>query len=193
MTAFIGCDIFQEEIDWVLKRHPEIKADARWIRAGLHNDMDLLEKTLREALEERRGTGDLRLFIGGGCLPHMPEIAKEYGFPVMRVKNCLEAILGPERLKELESGRTMVVTPSWLRKTWFAADGIRAMLGWDDVDFRQNFGRYDRILLLDPGLEPVTDMEILEAFETIQVPIEVEPLSLDNFEAFVTDFLAPQA
>jgi hypothetical protein len=120
----------------------------------------------------------------------MPEIAKEKGLPLMKAKNCLEAILGPERLRELERNRTMVITPSWLRKTWFAEDGMRALLGWDDVDFRQNFGRYDRILILDPGIEPVTDMEILEAFEIIQVPMEVEPLSLEHLETFVTEFLA---
>ena len=189
-TTIIGCDIFREEIDWVLARHPELDVRAVWLKAGLHNDMDLLERELVKALGEVGEPGDLRLAIGNGCLPHMPQIAQERGLPLLGVKNCLEAILGPARLRELEGGRTMVITPSWLRKTWFAPDGLRAMLGWDNTDFRLNFGRYDRILVLDPGFEPLTDEEILEAFEIIEVPLEVEPLELDNFERFMTAFLA---
>jgi hypothetical protein len=191
MKAFIGCDIFREEIEWVLSRHPEIKARGHWLKAGLHNDMIILEEKLGVALDEERekGAEDLRLLIGSGCLPHMPEIAKERGLPLLKYKNCLEAILGPAKLRELEQNRTMVITPAWLRKAWFAEDGMRALLGWDNTDFRQNFGRYDRILVLDPGFEPLTDMEILEAFEVIEVPIEVEPLSLENFETVITEFL----
>jgi hypothetical protein len=44
------------------------------------------------------------------------------------------------------------------------------MLGWDNTDFRINFGRYDRILVLDPGFEPVTDEELLEAFDLWRCP-----------------------
>jgi hypothetical protein len=191
MKAFIGCDIFREEIEWVLSRHPEIQARGHWLKAGLHNDMNILEEKLGRALaeEKEKATEDLSLMIGSGCLPHMPEIAKTHGLPLLKYKNCLEAILGPEKLKELEQGRTMVITPSWFRKAWFAEDGIRALMGWDNTDFRQNFGRYDRILVLDPGFEPLSDMEILEAFEIIEVPIEVEPLELDNFERVITEFL----
>ncbi|MDR0355317.1 MAG: DUF1638 domain-containing protein [Deltaproteobacteria bacterium] len=190
MTTFIGCDVFREELESILARRPEIKATGRWIKAGLHNDLGILEKRLREAIDEQKGAEDLRLFIGFGCLPQLPEMASKEGFPLLKVKNCMEALLGPKRLAELEQNRTMVITPSWLRKTWFAEDGIRAMLGWDDVDFRQNFGRYDRILVLDPGLDPLSDMEILEAFEVIQVPIEVEPLPLEHFEEFAVQFLS---
>ncbi|MDR2368022.1 MAG: DUF1638 domain-containing protein [Deltaproteobacteria bacterium] len=195
MITFIGCDIFREEFEWVLARHPEIQSSGLWLKAGLHNDINLLEEKLNEAFGEtldqdpqNNGPMDLRLLIGNGCLPHMPEIAKTRGLPLLKFKNCLEAILGVAKLRELEQNRTMVITPSWLRKAWFAEDGMRALLGWDNTDFRQNFGRYDRILVLDPGFEPLTDMEILEAFEVIEVPIEVEPLSLDTFEAVITEF-----
>ncbi|MDR1677028.1 MAG: DUF1638 domain-containing protein [Deltaproteobacteria bacterium] len=190
MCTFIGCNIFQEEVEWVLARHPELKTRAHWLKAGLHNELNILEERLNKALEEEKTATDLRLLIGSGCLPHMPEIAKERGLPLLKVKNCMEALLGPDKLKELEKNRTMVITPSWFRKTWFAEDGIRNLLGWDNTDFRQNFGRYDRLLVLDPGFEPLTDMEILEAFEIIEVPIEVEPLALDNFENLVVSFMA---
>ncbi|MDR1112114.1 MAG: DUF1638 domain-containing protein [Deltaproteobacteria bacterium] len=190
MIVFIGCDVFREELEWVLARHPEVEARGRWLRAGLHNDLGLLERALGQALDEENGSQGPRLLMGSGCLPHLPEIARERGLRLPGAKNCLDALLGLERLRELERGRTMVITPSWLRKTWLAEDGIRALLGWDEVDFRQNFGRYDRILVLDPGLEPMTDLELLEAFELIGVPLEVEPLDLGHFEKFATDVLS---
>jgi hypothetical protein len=209
-TTIIGCDIFREELEWVLARHPELEVRAVWLKAGLHNDLDLLEDRIMTAIggaglsgggpagdgpagDGSAGgapAGDLRLALGSGCLPHLPEIASKRGLKLFAVKNCLEAILGPPRLRELERDRTMVITPSWLRKTWFAPDGLRAMLGWDNTDFRVNFGRYDRILVLDPGFEPLTDEEILEAFDILEVPLEVEPLDLGHFEGFMTGFLA---
>jgi hypothetical protein len=190
MATFIGCNVFEQEIQWVLNRHPEIEFKAHWIPAGLHNDLEILEKTLRQALADNQGAEDLRLLIGNGCSPDLAKIAAEKKLPLLGVKNCLEALLGVERLRELEKGRTMVITPSWLRKVWFSPEGMRAVLGWSDVDFRLNFGRYDRSLVLDPLIEPVTDMEILEAFEVIQVPLEVEYLSLEHFEKFVINFLS---
>jgi hypothetical protein len=188
--TIIGCDIFREEFEWVLSRHPELKARTIWLKAGLHNDLGLLEESLGKALAEAGGEPGPSLLIGSGCLPHMPAIAAERGLRLLEAKNCLEALLGQPRLKELESGRTMVITPSWLRKAWFAPDGIRATLGWDNADFRMSFGRYDRLLVLDPGFEPVTDEELLEAFEIIEVPLEVEPLGLERFERVVVDFLS---
>jgi hypothetical protein len=66
---------------------------------------------------------------------------------------------------------------------------MRALLGWDHTDFRVNFGRYNRILVLDAGLRPLSDEETLEAFEVIQIPIESEPFSLDHFERVFLEFL----
>jgi hypothetical protein len=84
----------------------------------------------------------------------------------------------------------MLVTPAWIRKVWFAEDGIRKHLGWDDTDFRINFGIYDRILVMDFGLAPLSDEEILDAFSVVEVPIECESFDLEHFERVFLDFLA---
>lgn len=192
--TLIACNVFQDEMEYVLGRNPDYDVETIWIRAGLHSDLELLEKSLQEAfqkLPEKRETGfELRLMIGRGCLPHMPELAAERNIPLLSTKNCVGALVGEDRLLELEKDKTMVITPAWIRKTWFAEDGMRALLGWDDTDFRINFGRYDRILVLDAGLCPLTDEETLEAFEVIQVPIESEPFDLSYFEGVFLDFLA---
>ena len=75
----------------------------------------------------------------------------------------------------------MIITPGWL-DAW---QGIVEGLGWDEVDVRINMGRYDRIILLDPGVAPVDDMALIEFYDQIQVPIETMEISLDYFERWV--------
>lgn len=189
--TLIACNVLEDEMNYVFKKHPELDVDVIWLRAGLHNDMDLLDKKLRELLTQvKPNDNSVRLLIGYGCHPDLKNLSSELGFPILSTKNCLGAIVGEERLAELEQNKTMVITPEWIRKTWFDDDGIRAMLGWDDIDFRINFGRYDRILVLDMGLAPLTDEEILEAFSIIEVPIETESFEISHFEKFFLDFLA---
>jgi hypothetical protein len=57
------------------------------------------------------------------------------------------------------------------------------------VDMRQNLGRYDRILILDFGLESFTDEEILYAYDLMGVVLEFEKCSLDCFKNLILDFL----
>lgn len=57
------------------------------------------------------------------------------------------------------------------------------------MDVRQNFGRYDRILVLNTGINPLTDEEILEYYELTQVPIEIKQVSLDHFQSKVIEVL----
>ncbi|MDR2613519.1 MAG: DUF1638 domain-containing protein [Deltaproteobacteria bacterium] len=190
-TALIACDIFADEMKWVLDRHPEIEVETIWIGAGLHNDLDILKRRLDECLAEAGdGVGTARLLIGSGCHPDMRELVAARGLSVLPTKNCLGALVGEARLTELERDRTMVVTPAWIRKVWFAEDGIRKLLGWDNTDFRINFGIYDRILVMDFGLAPLSDEEILDAFSVVEVPIECESFDLGHFERVFLELLS---
>ena len=190
----IACDILRSEMEYVLRDSQKFQVEYIWLGAGLHNDLEVLEQRLEAAWKkipaELAGGPEIRLMIGQGCLPHMKEWAAEKKVHLLPTKNCLTALLGEERLAELEQNRTMVITPSWIRRNWFAEEGIRKLLGWDDTDFRINFGRYDRILVLDSGLESLSDEEILEVFSVVEVPLETAPLSLDRFQRFFEEFLA---
>jgi|GEM_PF-977111 len=190
----IACDILRSEMEYVLKDNRKYQAEFIWLGAGLHNNLEVfeerLESTWSDLPEDFRSAPELRLMIGQGCLPGLTEWAAPRKARLMPTKNCLTALLGEDQLRELEQDRTMVVTPSWLRRNWFAEEGLRSLLGWDDTDFRINFGRYDRILVLDSGLESLSDEEILAAFSVIEVPLETAPLSLDRFQSFFENFLA---
>ncbi|MDR1921315.1 MAG: DUF1638 domain-containing protein, partial [Candidatus Adiutrix sp.] len=186
-TILIGCGIFQEEIEHILREGRAGAVEAEWLEVGLHDDIERLEAVLTEAAERRRGQGRLAALFGAACLPEMKKTAAALGLPCLEARNCLAALAGEAELKELEKNRTLVASPGWVRKMWLGRAGTT--LGWKADDFRANFGRYDLILVLDPGLNPLTDEEIISCFDLVQVPIETRPCGLEHLRAALDDLL----
>ncbi|MGA8140948.1 MAG: DUF1638 domain-containing protein [Desulfobaccales bacterium] len=177
----IACKIFYDELQSVLPSNVDV--EVVWVEAALHVNLDRLENELKSALAAASANGaQIQLFLGIGCHPDIVRLARDYGAHTSPVKNCIEALLGPKQ-KELEENDTMIMTPGWIR----AWPSIMAALGWDEVDVRINFGRYKRILLLEPGVNPLMDEEILSFFDLTQVPIEIEPLDLDHLKSLLTE------
>jgi hypothetical protein len=175
LKVIIACRVFYDELQQCLPSESDTKIT--WIDAALHADLDRLEQRLEAALAEAgAASAEVQMFLGVGCHPDMERLARTYGAKISPVKNCLEAFVGP-KLGELEKNGTMIMTPGWIR----AWPGIMAALGWDAVDVRMNLGRYNRILLLEPGINPLTDEEILAFFDLTQVPIDIEVLELQHF------------
>lgn len=183
----IGCSIFQEEIEHLLKQQcPNLTID--WQEVGLHDNIEKLEETLNSRLEAARQSGaKAAILYGWACLPEMKKFAQSRGVKHLGAKNCLAALVGDEKLKEMEQNRTLVASPGWLRKMWLGRAGTAT--GWTADDFRMQFGRYDRILVLDPGLQPLSDEEIITCFDLVQVPIETLACDLDYFKSLVKDLL----
>jgi hypothetical protein len=181
--TLIACKIFYDELQSVLPSRPDLQVV--WIDAALHANLDRLEEELKTTLaQEAAGGAEVQILLGGGCHPDIVKLAGEYGAQLAPTRNCIEALLGV-RQKELEKNGTMIITPGWIR----AWPDIMASLGWDEVDVRQNLGRYNRILLLEPGINPLTDEEVLAFFDLIQVPIDIEPLDLTNFQNLLGSML----
>ncbi len=179
----VACKIFENELQAILPSDADTQI--LWVEAALHVDFSRLEKRLRQCLSSARETGgSIRLLFGKGCHPQIDLIRKEYHAEMPWVKNCIEAFLG-KKLTEAEKNSTMIMTPGWVR-TW---PDIMKALGWDEVDVRINLGRYHRILIMDSGIDPLTDEEILCFFDLVQVPIEIEHLDLCNFRVVVTELI----
>jgi Protein of unknown function (DUF1638) len=179
----IACRIFTDELESIIP--PGTDLEVVWIDAALHADLARLEIELGEALAKAKTpAADIRILLGHGCHPEMSQIVGKYGAKILSVKNCIEAFVG-ERVKELEENRTMIMTPGWVR-AWPA---MMKALGWNEVDFRINLGRYDRILILDAMIHPLTEEEILNFFDLCQVPLEIEPLDLSHFKHLLEEFL----
>ncbi|MDR2461144.1 MAG: DUF1638 domain-containing protein [Deltaproteobacteria bacterium] len=191
--VIIYCGIFDEELELALAPLSH-RYEITFIRLkpGYHCLIEELEARLQEALASDliKDKKDVRLFFGQKCLPDMPEFAKKHGVKVLPTGNCLSAMVGDKKLVELERNRTIVLTPAWIRKMFLSPEGIPATSSWDAADFRMNFGRYDRVLVLETT-EPPTDEEILETFDLLGNPIiEFEPATLDHFNKLVEEFLA---
>jgi hypothetical protein len=173
--VIIACRVFYDELQQCLP--PESDTEVIWIDAALHADLDRLEQELETVLAEAGAApAEVQMLLGVGCHPDMVRLAQAHGAKISPVKNCLEAFVG-QKLGELEKDGTMIMTPGWVR----AWPGIMAALGWDAVDVRMNLGRYNRILLLEPGINPLTDEEILTFFDLTQVPIDIQVLELQHF------------
>ena len=126
---------------------------------------------------------DICLMVGCECEcdTGIKQIAKDEGAKNPFGKNCIEIILGPERTKELQNDRTIIFTRGWIR---MIKESLEKGL-WSEVDVRTDFGYYDRILVLDYGIAPLTDLEILSLYDLIRVPIEIEQVNLDYFKTVV--------
>ena len=189
--VLVACGIYKDELEHLLVTIDSCEMEIIWLESGLDNNLEMLEAKLDEAISANSGAGiDLRLLFGRACLPHMAEFAQARGVTTLASKNCVAAMIGDERKLELEKDKTMVVTPAWVRQMWLSPGGVKAVLGWTETDFRINLGRYDRILILDTGIKPLTDEEVLEAFDLIQVPLDFEPCDLDHFRENLMAFLA---
>jgi hypothetical protein len=190
--VIIKCGMFDEELDRALD--PLLNQyDISTIRLhpGYHCNIEELERRLEEALKSDLVTdkSQVRIFYGCKCLPDMQDFAKKHGVKVLPTSNCLSAMVGDKKLIELEENKTMVLTPSWISKLFTTNEEAPSFLKWDETDFKLNFGRYDRCLILETT-KTLSDEEILEIFELFGNPvIETTPCSLDHFNNLVKEFM----
>ena len=63
----------------------------------------------------------------------------------------------------------------------FVEDGV-----WTADDVRINLGYFDRLLLLDYGVNPLDDEDILSFYDLVQVPIDREHVHLNYFQKVLT-------
>lgn len=183
----IGCAVMKTEVEAVLSGTPDgdkLLKQAGWLPPGLHVDPEVLKEKLAKAVSQGDGPP---LLVYGACCPDIDDLASKSGGRRIAGKNCIELLLGPERAAELSASNAFVMSPGWLSH-WRSifVDG----LGWDETDARMNFGFYDRIVVLDFGLEPLDDMALLEFFDYTGVPVEIEPADLEAFKRRLSELLA---
>ena len=177
MLRVVGCTIFRTELEHVLGADLE----ATWLPAGLHVSEERLGRALDEALEAEEGVA----CFYGACHPDLDARLAARGGRRLDAKNCIAAFLSPEEQAALGE-RVFIISPGWL-KAWRSifVEG----LGWDETDARINFGAYDRVVVLDFGLEPIDDLDVLEFFDYTETEVEIVPATLDYFRARVAEIL----
>jgi hypothetical protein len=184
-TGLVACGILREELEAVCQAE-NIKLSRYYVNPALHVDLDGLEEGLVRTLEKAAQKHEELLVVFGSCHPDIDAIIKEFGGERLAVKDCISALLGKKRQELDEEANTFYLTSGWLnnwRKIFIEG------LGWDEIDGRQNFGFYDRILLVDTGVRKIPDEVILEFFEYAQVAIEPFTTDLSHFERLILNKL----
>ena len=182
----ISCPIFKDELGAVLP--PEGAATVHFMDSRIHNNARRMKEELLKGIAKTEAAGaPVRLLVGNGC--HcgvgIGDLAKTCNARFPEGKNCIEIILGFEKAQELQANRSAVVTQGWIRMITTAIEEGR----WTEVDARTDLGWFDRIVLADYGLAPLSDEQVLTFFDIIQVPIEIEPIALDHFQGVVEQLL----
>jgi hypothetical protein len=190
--TIISCGIFRYELE---KIRPEIEAalgcrvEIDFLAPALDVNADLLEKSVTEEFERHQGQKSVLLY-GGMCHTEWPRITEKRETVYPKAANCVEVLLGSDRKKELdESGNVYFLTMGGLRQ-W--KEVYRQGHGWDDADARVNFGYFEKIVVLDTGIFPISDEDLFEFFDFTQVPVEVMRISLDHFKSVVLDLCKRQ-
>ena len=182
-AVLIACKVLEKELLHALPSGADV--EVVWLEAGLHASLPRLEEALKAAVDKAMRSGrTVRLLYGQGCHPEIASFLAHQGVAAFPVKNCIEALLG-RYAPELKDTKTMLMTPGWVR-AWPA---MMEALGWNEVDVRINLGRYERILVLDAGLEPLSDEETLLFFDLVQVPLEVRRIDLSLFRELLAELL----
>jgi len=186
--TFVVCSILAEEVEKAM-RELGLSNRLHYIAGALHVNFDKMGHALTESLDELKGAEEQSaLIVGTKCHPDIRKIAESYNSGIIHGSNCIEMLLGEEKLQELDNEcNTFYITSGWL-KNWrsiFCEGGLE----WDPVDARINFGRYERILLLATGSAEFADEDILEFFGYTEVPIETYPVTLDHLKKKILEIL----
>ncbi len=175
----IACPIFEDEINMALLTNYDIKIHFMDFR--VHNNASRMKEEIESAIANgKNSTQDVSLLVGCECHCDIPirRIAEDSNTKYPLEKNCIEIILGPERTNELQKNRTSIITQGWINmiKKFIEDEPL------NEDNIRILMGHFDRLLLLDYGIRPITDEEILFFYDLVQVPIEIEQINLNYFQ-----------
>lgn len=183
----LACGMVREELEYAVKKLG-LDLKVEYMDAALHIDLKKLKTDIDARLAELETTGDeIRLLYGNMCHPDLCAVCRQHGTGLPSVGiNCIELVIPPKLAASLMAeAKTFFITTGWLAQ-W---RNFFEKQGWDTYDARMNMGYYDRILLLDAGLREVTDEEIIEYFEMVQVPIDTYDITMDYFESRLLELI----
>ncbi len=185
LLGIVACGSLKRELETVLAQEGEtVKLYS--IAPAPCVDYTSMKRQMSYALKQAQKECQQVLVVMGRCHPDIDHILAPFGARRVEMDNCFDALLGGQSRRIASQANTFFTTPAWL-KQWrrFRQKSV----AWDDVDLRQNFGLYQRILLLDSGTTPVDDEDVLRLFDDTGVEVEVMPLDLDNLAQLLRPYL----
>lgn len=177
MNHLIACPIFKEELEAIIPSNTNLSI--HYMDRLIHNDGKKMLQEL-EIAASSAPESNIGLLVGRECFCEISisDFANKINATLIDEKNCIEAILGLEKTERLQKDRTTIHTRGWMemitqsiKNDPINGDSIRIMLG-----------HYEKLILLDYGIKPYTDEEILSYYDLLEVPIEIESINLNHFE-----------
>jgi hypothetical protein len=190
--TIISCGVFRCELE---KIRPEIESELGcgieldFLPSALDVNADLLEKSVTEKFERYRNQKNVLLY-GGMCHTEWPRIIGDRETVYPRASNCAEVLLGSEKKKEFDERENVYFLAMSGLKQW--KEIYQQGHGWDAADARVNFGYFEKIIVLDTGVFEISDEDLFEFFDFVQIPVEVMKISLDHFKSLVLDLCRKQ-
>jgi Protein of unknown function (DUF1638) len=185
--CLIACPIFRKELESVLgdlNQVPQIN----YMHYTIHNNPLRMEEELLENVAKVSATGkEVRFLVGKqcNCKREIAEVVEDCGGKIPQARNCIDMLIGDELARKLQKNRTSLMTPAWVRMiNQSIAEGQ-----WSVTDARVNLGWYNKILILDTGVDTLSDEEIMEFYDLTQVEIEIQPVDLDHFRTLLQELL----
>ncbi|MCK5069559.1 MAG: DUF1638 domain-containing protein [Desulfocapsa sp.] len=187
LTSLIACPIFQKELESVLS-NLNLTPDISYMHYTIHSNALKMEEQLQDGIESASKKGnDVRFLVGRHCKSKSPikDVVDGCGGKIPQGRNCIDMLIGSKLANELQKNRTSLITPAWIKMiNQSIADGH-----WTVTDARVDFGWYDKIIILDTGVEPLDDEQIMEFYDLTQVEIEILPVTLEHFQGLLQDLL----
>ena len=188
MNIFIlSCGVFEPELNKILKEIKEEKIfeqdiEVKYLPFGLHTNLNKLKYEITANLDKLKSYKVILLY-GSKCHYKFYEFLNVYNNIItFKDANCIELIIGDERKKDPETN--LYITPGWVLKF----DELNKFVNAVDIyDIRQQYGRYENVIIGDTKVCEFTDEMIFDLFEKIQVPIEIQDIDINNFKNKIID------
>lgn len=183
----IACPIFTRELQTVLDSL-NIDPIIHYMHYAIHSDPALMETELLTGIDSVYQKENEICFLVGkncDCVHDIETIVTGCHGRIVEAANCIEALLGKEAAQELQKNRTTLMTPAWIEMINNSIKDDR----WTVTDARINLGMFDRIVILDFGIEPIDDEMLMEFFDLTQVPVETLAADLDYFKEVIVHLL----
>ena len=188
MSIFIlSCGVFEPELNKVLK---EIKEEnifneyinVKYLPFGLHSNLDKLKSEIVTNLDKIKDNKIILLY-GNKCHYKFHDFLKDYDNVItFDDANCIELII--KNKKSIIDEKNLYITSGWVLKFDELNNFINAV---DIYDIRQQYGRYENVIIGDTKVCEFTDEMIFDLFEKIQVPIEIQDIDINNFKNKIID------
>ncbi len=185
--SLIACPIFRQELEHVLAEL-QIDLPIDYMHYTIHNNPLKMEEQLQAGVEKAARQGaDVRFLVGRHCKGKrdMDQVVEGCGGKIPQARNCIDMLIGDTLVQKLQKNRTSLMTPAWIRMINRSIQEGQ----WTVTDARMNLGWYNRILILDTGVAPLSDEQIMEFYDLTQVEIDILPVDLIYFKKLLLDLL----